>query len=755
MRWALLGSILHAATASVAPAGETKPVADHAAAKRAQYVRIVTGYFDKWEKWKQGQGERPSSVDTVIRTDEVLLAEYVRLMEERRGLPKEVLEELLSISTAPDIWPGAPLTKLAVRSLEAAAPDVRQHAVYWCIRRKADVPGSAYQRACVVARELLKSTRGRMCLYEVEQTATPDDVPLIRSVYGSTYQDREDRITTDRGDMRTRYNCFWRWNSYPNRSRFLFLLARLGEAKALAEIRDAIQQDDDPQQRGWGIHMAGLLKDPSFIPGISQTLTDLRICPQATGGGVDPTRRRGAGTHMFRRRVCDIGLQALHHILSPAKPWPVAMPKRFVWEQRHGDPGMDMMKKVGFVDSLMLPMALIWVCGFTDEQLDFGRDVADRLEKERIAAMRAGRFPAVRCCGAGTAREVLEPLMVAYVTRRGLAHLSHSTGTQATAVGQLLAGREVLLLDSRVTATHPALRLHGDKWKALKPAEHLLAARGVAVVVNSANKVKGLTLEQVQAVFGGKVKDWAILGLAAGNVHTYAPGMTDAASKLFHAKVLSSYKCGGLRRREGSKAVLQAVTTDPHAIAFVNALDVPAGDKSIRIVPILVDGKPTSPLLGAVSGAYPISERLWLYVNPTASATAKDFAQFIVSGACRETFQAHGLLGRPFPQPPAPKAKPNPPPAAKKPGNSGEFRGQEFREFRGHHTKLLTCRAALVRVCPCQGQRESWCRGFRITLLSVATGVCRRFSAMRTTRRISRCWASGAASSTLVSGPTA
>jgi ABC-type phosphate transport system substrate-binding protein len=61
------------------------------------------------------------------------------------------------------------------------------------------------------------------------------------------------------------------------------------------------------------------------------------------------------------------------------------------------------------------------------------------------------------------------------------------------------------------------LKPYGEKWNALGadgagPAEYALAGRAGAIIVNPANKVESLWLEQVRAIFCGELGDWAIVG---------------------------------------------------------------------------------------------------------------------------------------------------------------------------------------------------------------------------------------------------
>ena len=104
------------------------------------------------------------------------------------------------------------------------------------------------------------------------------------------------------------------------------------------------------------------------------------------------------------------------------------------------------------------------------------------------------------------------------------------------------------------------------------------------------------------------------------------------------------------------------MSLDPGAIAFVDAaiLKTLKKNPAIKVLKIgkvgtgtgvtTAGASPHFPLPTAkniMSGSYPISQRLTLYISPKASDTTKDFVKFLLSGQCDEAFHKNALFPAP------------------------------------------------------------------------------------------------------------
>lgn len=170
-----------------------------------------------------------------------------------------------------------------------------------------------------------------------------------------------------------------------------------------------------------------------------------------------------------------------------------------------------------------------------------------------------------------------------------------------------------------------------DKFEArfgYKPTAFPVAIDALAVYVNKDNKVRGLTLEQVDAMFSktrrrGTAKNivkWGQVGLngdwAAAPISLYGRNSASGTYGFFKKKALKNgdYK-DEVKEQPGSASVVQGVTEDRYGVGYSGIGYATSG---VRLVPLAQKaGKPfVEPTIeNARSGRYPLWRYLYVYVN--------------------------------------------------------------------------------------------------------------------------------------------
>jgi phosphate transport system substrate-binding protein len=152
---------------------------------------------------------------------------------------------------------------------------------------------------------------------------------------------------------------------------------------------------------------------------------------------------------------------------------------------------------------------------------------------------------------------------------------------------------------------------------------------GTAVIVNPANPVRGLSKDQLKAIFSGSVTDWSVVGGTAGPIHVVARDVGKATRLAF-----DDYVFGGAGHYTPAAAIVpdidtmvRAVAADRGAIGMATLDARTAGETSIR--PIAVDGVAATKE-NLANGTYRIRRPLLLIFNDRSAAPAiRDFVDFV------------------------------------------------------------------------------------------------------------------------------
>ena len=163
-----------------------------------------------------------------------------------------------------------------------------------------------------------------------------------------------------------------------------------------------------------------------------------------------------------------------------------------------------------------------------------------------------------------------------------------------------------------------------------KPVQLRTGIDMLAVFVHKDNPIKGLTLQQLDAVFsktrkGGHAKDiktWGDLGLtgewANKPISIYGRNSASGTYGYFkkHALFKGDYK-DSVKEQAGSSSVIQGVASDKYAIGY-SGIGYKTAD--VRAVALSVDTGANPEFIGAVAenaytGDYPLARFLYLTVN--------------------------------------------------------------------------------------------------------------------------------------------
>jgi len=160
-----------------------------------------------------------------------------------------------------------------------------------------------------------------------------------------------------------------------------------------------------------------------------------------------------------------------------------------------------------------------------------------------------------------------------------------------------------------------------------KPTAIPVAVDALAVMVNKDNPVKGLTMEQVDAIFsstnkcGGEksIETWGDAGVTAWgskSIQLYGRNSVSGTYGYFkeHALCKGDFK-NNVNEQPGSASVVQSVTSSVNGIGYSGLGYTTSGVKMVALAKkgskTFVDPTPEN----AVAGTYPLTRYLYIYVN--------------------------------------------------------------------------------------------------------------------------------------------
>jgi phosphate transport system substrate-binding protein len=149
-----------------------------------------------------------------------------------------------------------------------------------------------------------------------------------------------------------------------------------------------------------------------------------------------------------------------------------------------------------------------------------------------------------------------------------------------------------------------------------RPTEYKVCLDGLSIYVNTDNEIKELSLEQLEGLFTGRIKNWKEVGGADAPVTLYSRENSSGTYEFFKEHVLKGKDfAASAQTMPGTAAVLQSVAKDKNGIGYGGAA-YGAGAKHL-----LVKKDASSPAIEpneetVIKGAYPIWRYLYIYVNP-------------------------------------------------------------------------------------------------------------------------------------------
>src|SRR5436190_2421671 len=193
-----------------------------------------------------------------------------------------------------------------------------------------------------------------------------------------------------------------------------------------------------------------------------------------------------------------------------------------------------------------------------------------------------------------------------------------------TGIAAIIDGTAEIGMSSRRAKTSE-VGTAASKGKHMKPT--IVAFDGIAVIVNSANPIKGLTKKHVEQIFTGDVTDWSAVGGSGGKISVYTRNTSSGTYSDFKELAMKKRDyAGGSQKMAGNEQIAAEVGKNPNGVGYVGL----AYTKASGIKVTSIDG--VLPSVQSVHAkAYPYARPTFYYTNGEPGGLAKQFLDFTIS----------------------------------------------------------------------------------------------------------------------------
>lgn len=187
-----------------------------------------------------------------------------------------------------------------------------------------------------------------------------------------------------------------------------------------------------------------------------------------------------------------------------------------------------------------------------------------------------------------------------------------------------------------------------EKKYGYKPTEIRVAIDALAVYVHKDNPIKGMTMQQVDAVFSAtrrcgaaqEISRWGQLGLtgpwANRPIQLYGRNSVSGTYGYFKERALckGDFK-DGVNEQPGSASVVQSVTSSPNGIGYSGIGYRTSGVRAVPLAKKEGEAFVAATEENAVAGKYPLARFLYIYVNKAPNKPLppleKEFIRMVLS----------------------------------------------------------------------------------------------------------------------------
>ena len=280
-----------------------------------------------------------------------------------------------------------------------------------------------------------------------------------------------------------------------------------------------------------------------------------------------------------------------------------------------------MKKTIALVLTVLMTLSVLSACGGNSAP------AAAPTEAPTEAPALSG---SVSTDGSTSMEKVIGALGEAYEQKTGVTVTYNPTGSGSgiKAVGE---GRCDIGLSSR------ALK---DEEKASGLTQTILAYDGIAIIVNPANPINDLSLEQIAKVYTGEITNWSELGGDDAEIVLIGREAGSGTRDGFESITGTSDACQYRQELTSTGDVITTVAQNPNAIGYASLASVKDTVKALAVEGVTPSEETVK------DGSYLVQRPFVLVTRESVelSAAAQDFFNYITSAEANEIIAGAGVV---------------------------------------------------------------------------------------------------------------
>ena len=294
------------------------------------------------------------------------------------------------------------------------------------------------------------------------------------------------------------------------------------------------------------------------------------------------------------------------------------------------------MKK--FVSIALAAMLIIAMAGCSQSEAPAATTAAPaQTEAQTVAQTQAPETSAaaltgtVATDGSTSMEKVIGALGESFMEANSGVNFTYNPTGSGTGITAVSEGRCDIGLSSR------ALK---DDEKASGLVETVLAYDGIAVIVNPANGVEDLSLEQIAKIYTGEITNWSEVGGSDAEIVLIGREAGSGTRSGFEEIVDVKDKCQYRQELTSTGDVIAAVSQNPDAIGYASLASVKDSVKALKVAGVAPSEETVK------DGTYLIQRPFVLVTKEgvTLSPVAQAFFDYATGGEANDIITAAGVV---------------------------------------------------------------------------------------------------------------